>query len=422
MRNILLVIRQEIVTTLGKPSFWLTTFLLPLVIMGFTVGSQLIVTRMFEAEDDRALLNGNAEAPVQAVAIGYVDQAGLIREFPQGFPSQVLQQFDGEADAQAALERGELQRYYVIPADYMSTGELLSVEPELKPFTRFGGTDLLANLLSYNLAVKAQTPSLLLDPMPTVNERALAPQDERDLGGYESFAGFVVPFAVLFIFFFVLTMSGGFMLQSVAKEKENRVAEVLLLSLRPRELMLGKIVGLGFVALVQMAIWLGGSLLTLERSRSLLDLAADAVILPPGFVGWAIAFFVLGYLVYAALLGAIGALAPTAREGSQFTFITMLPLMLPLWFQSAFIQAPNGGLATFFSLFPLSAPMAMITRMVTTTVPLWQILLSLALLAATAYGLVLVSARFFRADTLLSDAALNWQRLRDELTGRKARG
>ncbi len=199
------------------------------------------------------------------------------------------------------------------------------------------------------------------------------------------------------------------------------MAEVLLLSLRPRDLMLGKIVGLGFVALVQMGIWLGGSLLTLERNRALLDLAADAVILPPGFIGWAIAFFLLGFLVYAAMLGAIGALAPSAREGSQFTFIILLPLMLPLWFQSAFIQAPNGVLATFFSLFPLSAPMAMITRMVTTTVPLWQIVLSLALLAATAYGLVVLAARFFRADTLLSDATLDWKRLRGELLNRKAR-
>lgn len=417
MRNILLVIKQEIRTTLGKPSFWLTTFLLPLVIMGFSVGSQLVVGRMFEAEDDRALLSGET----QAILIGYVDQARLVRDFPQGFPRQLLQEFPDEAEAQAALERGDLQRYYLIPADYIATGELLSVERDLKPFTRFGGTDLLANLLNYNLATGAQTPALLVDPLPQVTERALAPQEERGLGGYDTFGGYIVPFAVLFIFFFVLTMSGGFMLQSVAKEKENRVAEVLLLSLRPRELMLGKIVGLGIVALVQMSIWMGGSLLTLDRSRALLNLAADAVILPPGFLGWALAFFLLGYLTYAALLGAIGALAPTAREGSQFTFIVMLPLMLPLWFQSAFIQSPNGVLATFFSLFPLSAPMAMITRMVVATVPLWQSLLSLGLLALTAYGLVLLSARFFRADTLLSDAALDWKRLGTELRRRKAR-
>ena len=185
--------------------------------------------------------------------------------------------------------------------------------------------------------------------------------------------------------------------------------------------MLGKIVGLGLVALLQMGIWLGGSLLALERNRDLLELAADAVILPAGFIGWALGFFLLGYLAYAALLGAIGALAPSAREGSQFTFVVMLPLMLPLWFQTAFIQAPNGTLATVFSLFPLSAPMAMITRMVVTDVPLWQTLLSLALLALTAYGLVLLSARFFRADTLLSDAALDWKRLGSELRRRKAR-
>lgn len=418
MRNILLVIRQEIVTTLGKPSFWVTTFLLPLLIMGFTVGSQVLVGRMFETESDSALLG--SEAPTPAITIGYVDHAGLIQDFPPGFPRQILKEFTSEAEAATALKRGELQRYYIIPADYIATGELLSVEPELRPFTRFGSVDLVTLLLNYNLARQGQTPELLLDPLAHVTERALAPQPERGLGGYQTFAGYLVPFAVLFIFFFTLTMSSGFMLQSVSKEKENRVAEVLLLSLRPRELMLGKIVGLGLVALVQMSIWLGGSLLALERNRALLDVAADAIILPPGFIGWALAFFLLGYLAYAALLGAIGALAPNAREVSQFTFIAMLPLMLPLWFQSAFIQAPNGGLALFFSFFPLSAPMAMITRMVSAEVPLWQPLVSLALLAVTAYGLVLLAARFFRADTLLSDAALDWKRLRGELWPRKA--
>jgi len=417
MRNILLIIRQEIATTIGKPSFWLTTFLLPLIIMAFSVGSQVIVNRMFEAEDDRALLNGEATAP--AVTIGYVDQAGLIQEFPAGFPTQLLRKFDAEAEAQAAMERGELQRYYVIPADYLATGEVLAVEPELRPFTRFSNTDLIATLLAYNLAQRAQTPALLLDPLPNVTERALAPQKEQNLGGYNTLAGYIIPYAVLFIFYFVLTMSSGFMLQSVAKEKENRVAEVLLLSVNPRELMLGKIVGLGVVALLQMSIWLGGSLLALERNRELLDLAAGVAILPPGFMGWAIAFFLLGYLVYAALLGAIGALAPSAREGGQFTLIVILPLLLPLMFQSSFIQTPNGAVATFFSLFPLSAPVAMITRMVTTAVPLWQTVLSLALLAGAAYGLVLLSARFFRADTLLSDAALDWKRLRTELLQHK---
>jgi ABC-2 type transport system permease protein len=222
-----------------------------------------------------------------------------------------------------------------------------------------------------------------------------------------------VPFAALFIFFFVITTSSGFMLQSVSKEKENRTVEILLLSLRPRDLMLGKVVGLGVVALLQMAIWLGGSLFALDRSATL-GIAAS-VELPPGFVAWALAYFVLGYLLYASALGAIGALAPSAREGTQFTFIALLPLMIPLWLSTAFSESPNGTLATLFSLFPLTAPTSMITRMAAGPVPVEQLLVGLAGLAVTTYVFVLLAARFFRADTLLSSNALNWRRIVAEL-------
>mgnify|MGYP006382889457 CR=1 FL=1 len=113
-------------------------------------------------------------------------------------------------------------------------------------------------------------------------------------------------------------------------------------------------------------------------------------------------------------LSSVGALAPNMREGSQFTFILILPLLLPIMFNSAFIEAPNGTLATVLSLFPLTSATAMPTRLVAGDVPAWPLLLSLALLVATAFAFILLAARFFRADTLLSDAALDWRRVRRE--------
>jgi ABC-2 type transport system permease protein len=89
----------------------------------------------------------------------------------------------------------------------------------------------------------------------------------------------------------------------------------------------------------------------------------------------------------------------------------MLPLLLPLWLNVAFLNDPNGTLATALSLFPLTAPTSMMTRIAAGGVPLWQILLSLAGLAITTYLLVLFAARFFRADTLLSTRSFHWKRL-----------
>jgi ABC-2 type transport system permease protein len=111
------------------------------------------------------------------------------------------------------------------------------------------------------------------------------------------------------------------------------------------------------------------------------------------------------------MMGAVGALAPNAREAGQFTFAIILPLMIPLWFNFSIMEDPGGTLATVLSLIPLTAPVTMMTRLAVGDVPLWQLLVSVGLLAVTTYGFVLLSSRFFRADTLLSNATLKWNRL-----------
>ncbi len=401
MRNVFLVIRHEVDAVLRKPSFWLMTFLFPAFIIAITIVSQVVARTAFEDLEGNPLSGGGGPA------IGYVDHAGVIARLPEGLPPGLLEAFPDEASARAALEAGRVSQYYVVPADFIASGDLVLIDSEFSPFSTFTTSSLFEYLIRFNLVGDSALANLVLDPTLSVRSEALAPEPPRDASDPLSF---FVPFAVLFIFFFVITTSSGFMLQSVSKEKENRVMEVLLISLRPRELMLGKVVGLGLVALFQMAIWLGGGLLALDRGTSLLGVAGSFE-LPPGFVVWALLYFVLGYLTYASLLGAIGALAPSAREGTQFTFVAMLPLMIPLWVNPVFTESPDGALATILSLFPLTAPTSMITRLAASSVPIEQLLIGLAGLAVTAYVFVLLSARFFRADTLLSTSRFNWRRM-----------
>jgi ABC-2 type transport system permease protein len=181
--------------------------------------------------------------------------------------------------------------------------------------------------------------------------------------------------------------------------------------------MLGKVIGLGAIALFQMSIWFGGSLLTLKNSNVLFSLAST-YILPTGFIFWAILFFILGYFLYASILGSIGVLAPNAREGGQFTFIAILPLLIPLWFNYSFTESPNGPVSVFLSLFPLTAPSSMITRLTTGNVPLWHLLLSLTGLFVTTYLFILLASRLFRADNLLSNDSLSWSKLFRKIRGK----
>ncbi|MFN2164891.1 MAG: ABC transporter permease [Anaerolineae bacterium] len=404
MNSTLLVGKHEIKTTLTKRSFWLTTFLFPLLIMAFTVLPQIMT--------NDAMTSGGTAGAASPVT-GYVDQAGVIQQLPPDVPSDALRAFPTEEAAQSALAAGDIGRYYLIPADFVKSGDVVLVESQFSPMSSNAGNDRLTYVVDYNLAGSRQLASLLVNPTPSEDQRSLSTRPATN-AAQESALGFTVSFAVMFILFFTITMSSSYMLQSVAKEKENRTAEVLLLSLRPRELMLGKVLGLGLVALVQMGVWMGGGSLLLNRGESLLA-GMGGYSLPPGFFVWALIYFLLGYLVYSSALGALGALAPNVREGSQFTFVFLLPLLVPLWLNSVFIDAPSGTAATLLSLFPLTAPTSMVTRLSVGSVPLWQLVLGVVLLAVTAYLFVMLAARFFRADTLLSSNSLDWRRLIGEL-------
>jgi ABC-2 type transport system permease protein len=403
MRNIILVIKHEILTTIGKRSFWVMTFIFPAFIILLNVGSQVMANSALD-DSDNFLPGEGGELPDQT--IGIVDQAGLLRNYPPGLPDGLLEPYPDEAAAQRALQNDAIGSYYLISADYLQSGEVIVVAKNFRPFG-LGTEGLVEYLISYNMLENPSLAAVAINPLAHLKQTSLSPESSQDATNPLTF---FVPFATMFIFFFLITMSSGFMLQSVSKEKENRTVEVLLVSLRPRDLMLGKILGLCVVALLQMAVWFGGALLLLDQSQQLLRSAATFK-LPAGFVLWGLLYFFFGYLLYASLMGAIGALAPSAREGGSFTFMVLLPLMIPLWLNSTFIESPNGSLATILSLFPLTSPTSMMTRLSAGAVPVWQPLVGLVLLAGTTYLVILLAARFFRADNLLSNTALEWKRL-----------
>jgi ABC-2 type transport system permease protein len=400
MRNILTVIKHEIFTTLSKPSFWIMAILFPLFIVGINVFTQ-ITTRQ-AVEDVRTQ---EAERLSRGVTMSYVDEAGIIRMFPEDAPSRLFVEYPTQEAAQLALINHEIDSYTIITADYLRTGQVYVVQAEFNPL---GSTpeDVFQYIITYNLTGDAKLTAAIKDPLKDVNATAIAPPsaDASRRPGSEALA-YIVPFAVMFVFFFLIMMGGSYMLQSVSREKENRTVEVLLVSINPRQLMLGKIVGLSVVALVQMLIWMGGGLIALGGAGQFIE-GASAFQFPPGFLIFALLFFLLGYLMYASLLGAVGALAPSAKESGQLTFIVMLPLLIPLWFNQALLQNPGGTVAMIFSMVPFTAPVSMLTRMSIVDVPLWQVLVSLGGLAVMTYLMVILAARFFRADTLLSTAPI----------------
>jgi ABC-2 type transport system permease protein len=420
MRNIWLVIKHELKTTLSKRSFWLLTFLMPAMLLAMNVyysAQDSGLSPSSGAEDNASGETSEKTRVDEDLQIGLVDEAAVITTFPEGIPEKLFLSFPDQNTAQTALEIGDIEQYVLIPPDYVSTGEITIYTNDFR--IRSGGENmgvafgsanewLLSYLLSTNLTGDSIISIAMQNPTPGAYAQmhALIPpaQSDQDAQALASVVGSVIPF----VFYFIMIIGSGLLLQSVASEKENRTAEVLLLSINPRELMTGKLFGISLVVLIQMAIWFGGGYLVLNRGADWLNVSRFTF--PPGYALWVIIFCMIGFLLYASVMSAAGAIAPTAREGTQVTYLMIIPLIPTLMFSSAFYEEPHGTISVVLSLIPFSAPSAMLTRMAVTDIPVWQIVISLVGLIVTTYLFVALAGRFFKAGNLLSTEAFNWQR------------
>lgn len=226
------------------------------------------------------------------------------------------------------------------------------------------------------------------------------------------------------VFMFII-IYGVRVMRSVLEEKNNRVVEIIISSVKPFELMMGKILGVTFVALTQFSIWItmtvlaavflntgfsamkppvAGSENTIQNfdiqktaseiSHILLDLNAAAIIIV------FILFFLLGYIFYSSIYAAIGSAVDNETETQQFTLIAMLPLMLGMYGSFSIINNPEGPLAFWLSIIPLTSPVAMIAR-IPYGVPIWEIALSFALLLGSALFMIFVAGKIYRVGILM---------------------
>lgn len=409
MHNIWIVARREFQTRVTSRGFLFSSLALPLilVLVWFFSGA-------FDTGPTPAAENESSLSPTTEQNAGYVDQAGLIEHLPPEADGVLIRAFADAAAADTALRQGEIEAYYLIPPDYLTSGTVRRVSRRLPagPVSN----DPLNTTLVTNLLPGAEPARIerLRDPLGA-GLRYAAEQGAQTRGVSLNY----IPFIVTMVIIIPLFTSGGYLLQSLAAEKSNRVMEIMLVSLRPRQLLSGKLLGLGALAGVQYAIWItvgltsGGLMRLFGRDfRTLLS----SLNFSPAEVGYALLFALGGYAVYAAFLAGLGALAPDLESSRSWILLVTLPMFFPLYFWGALVQNPHSTLAVGLSLFPLSAPVAMLLRLTSSQVPAWQVLTSLVLLGLSALGLIRLMARLFRVQTLLSGEPLSarriWQALR----------
>lgn len=411
MQKTLMIMAAEIRTSLRRKSFVIIAIVAP-VVMGLIALGIGLASR--NAMEDTLAAATAAAAVAASRPAGYVDGAGLIRILPADLPADQLIRYDDEAAAQAALHANTIAGYYLIAPDYVQSGRVTYVTPEFRVLSDRLDAGLIEHLLLVNLlGGDAALASAVQQPLE-VRTTSLAPAAAAT---DESWIGEMFPLFMVLILYMALIMPGGILINALIDEKKNRVMEVLMTSVSAAQMVTGKVAALGLLGLLMTALWLGVLWAVSSFGGSALAIPAGFS-LPISLLLWALIYFLGGYAIYGAQFAGIGALAPDVNQTKSVTWIVMMPIIIAYVFMATSFSNPTGPFAVFLSLFPLTSSVAMIGRMAATEVPLWQAVLAAVLQFVTAYFIIRLTARLFRAQHLLTGQPLTPKVFYKTLLGR----
>lgn len=260
---------------------------------------------------------------------------------------------------------------------------------------------------------------VILDSNISVDRRTL---QEEGTGADHTLAYTAIGYAMAFIIYLAVFIYGQYVMQGVIEEKSSRVVEVIVSSVRPFELLMGKVLGIGAMGLTQMVVWCGfvagglavaAPLLSLFLDPSSLGVAPDASpdaiaeaagvsvpTIPAELIVWFILFFLGGFLLYSSLFAAVGSAVEQQQDAQSLLLPVMTPLIIPILFLGFVLQSPDATLAVVLSFIPFFSPIIMMLRAAITTVPVWEMAVSFGVLVITFVGTIWLAGRIYRVGIL----------------------
>jgi ABC-2 type transport system permease protein len=330
---------------------------------------------------------------------------------PGCWSGSIIYYADLESGEQA-LDDGDIDALYVIEPDYVETGDV-SIYISGFSIEAAESEGLMSNYMVRSL-LHDLTPEdfvmyygRLLFPA-NINSQQITETGETTEAEDEG-QNYATIYAFGLAMMFSLLWGGGYLMQSAVQEKESRIVEIIVSSVRPTALFLGKILAMGALSLLQIAILMGTLVYLGSQVGDIISGLDNIDIAPFKFAIIAI-YFVLGFLFFGSMMAAIGAISTSVRESQNFVVFVTLPAAIPFFFLTIIAEEPNGSFATTLSLIPFTSALTMTMRLTITDVPAGEVALSLALLVAGVVFVIWLSGRLFRVNTLLSG---QMPRLRD---------
>ena len=386
MNKIILIFRHEFFRTVRRTGFIVLTLALPaLALLG--IGVTQIVSGLTK--------------PAPVAKIGYVDEAGNFSQSVTRGGVTLVEYSSKQAATQAIVSR-DIAEYFIIPKDFLSAGtlSLFTTRNQLEPPA--STIDAVNYFISINLLsgkVPEQVINVIEQPLRLVST-TITPSGEP-APRQNGFANLVVPGIFSFLMMMSLIFSSQYVLQSLGEEKENRLMEILLSSVSTRQLLAGKVAGIGAAGLLQVSFWLVSLPLLLNFASSSIGGFISSIKIPADFWALGIIYFVLGYFFFAVLSSSIAAVTSTTQEGQGIASIYTLFAVSPFWFLSLVLLYPENPAWIVLSAVPFCAPVLVMLRLGISGVPVWQLAVSIAVLLLSITGGLLLAGKLLRAYILM---------------------
>lgn len=412
MSNLFLVIQREYYERIRKKSFLVITILMPILLVALMLIPAIIMNYNKPEHMKLALVDPGQTLP------------GRLE------PTELYEFVNISVDPDTAVHRQVIDGYLVIPEDLLinpkPTLRLLmngAVPMEMQALLERQVKQLVENrkLLDYNIFNLSE----ILDAVQTdvfVSEIRI---DKKEDESFSSGLSFIIGIFMAFILYMFILMYGQMVMTSIIEEKNNRVLELVVSSVKPMQLMMGKIAGIGLVAVTQIVIWgfimgiaaslalpslvsadvsqqiaqLRAGTLDINTVSSMETLSALSMFTNVGFIVelfcWLTLFLIGGFLLYAAMFAAVGSSVDNIQDASQLQTFIIIPIILSIIFSTSIGTAPNSDLAVWLSMIPFTSPMVMMSR-IPLGIAAWQPWVSVVILYASFIAMVWFAGKIYR--------------------------
>lgn len=421
------ILKREYTTRVMKKSFIIMTILMPIIFAALMVLPAIIV------------LASDKMADKQNIAV--IDETEIFTgKFDETDATAFVYKNDSDVEEMKKLiDEGIFDAVLHIPATTMNVpvNARLYSKDKIPMSTTANITTMMEKELEHQkLMALGIDPEIVKSTRTTVNVATIRIDEEEE---HESFDDLSAGLGLIsgLIIYTVIFIFGGMVVKGIVEEKNNRIVEIMMSSVKPFEMMMGKILGIALVGLTQFAIWIiltavlyfifsiftvapavmgngelvqqmAGDASTQEIITSVNDVVSS-INFPAIITGFFI-FFIGGYFLYAAMFAAIGSISDSEADNQQFSIVVSAPLIICIIMFGSIINMPDGNLALWLSMIPFTSPIVMMMR-IPFGVPYWQVAVSAVILFATFVLITWMSAKIYRTGILMYGKKLTWKEL-----------